>query len=185
MARRIRRHSMERLELYDLDKLITIPTINYQLPPPLPPPRKYQQRRPSMNPTFERYKFLCNMTRSETDPIYAATPMFTTIPQLSQVKSHRQLLGSYVRLENVTPLSCAPSKSPEPPKIINEEKENEDHHNGSIENEHEQENNDKENQSDSGSSRSDEQENVNVDDILNDDHTNEIVEQIFKRDEKN
>jgi hypothetical protein len=173
---------MERLELYDLDKLITIPTINYQLPPPLPPPRKYQQRRPSMNPTFERYKFLCNMTRSETDPIYAATPMFTTIPQLSQVKSHRQLLGSYVRLENVTPLSCAPSKSPEP-KIINEEKEND--HNGSIENEHEQENDDKENQSDSGSSRSDEQENVNVDDILNDDHTNEIVEQIFNRDEKN
>jgi hypothetical protein len=108
--------------------------------------------------------------------------MFTTIPQLSQVKSHRQLLGSYVRLENVTPLSCAPSKSPEP-KIINEEKEND--HNGSIENEHEQENDDKENQSDSGSSRSDEQENVNVDDILNDDHTNEIVEQIFNRDEKN
>jgi hypothetical protein len=139
-----------------------------------------------MNPTFERYKFLCNMTRSETDPIYAATPMFTTIPQLPQAKSPRQLLGSYVRLENIKPLSSAPSKSPEPKntKIINEEKENEDDHNGSIENEHEQKNDDKENQSDSGSNRSDEQENVN-DDILGDDHITEIVEQIFHRDGKN
>jgi hypothetical protein len=190
MARLIRRHSMERLELYDLDKLITIQPINDQLPPPLPPPRQpHYHRRPSINPTLERYQFLCNMTRNKTDPVYAATPMFTTIPQSSKEKPHRQLLGCYIRLENVKPI-CVTSPtsptSPEPKKVqvvkdIEEEKgkENEDENDSSVEKE---ENNDDEDHS-SGSS-SDEQENAEGD-ILNDDKDDKgIVEQIFNRDKK-
>ena len=170
MASLIRRHSMERLELYDLDKLITIPTINHQLPPPLPPPRKCPQRRPSMNPIYERYKFLCNTTRNKTDPIYAATPMFTTIPQSSQEKSPRQLLGSYIRLENVKQLPGVSFTTPEPKstEIIEEEKENEDNH---------KEVNGTEKQSDNGSSSSDEQKN-------DDDYTKDIIEEIINRDAK-
>jgi hypothetical protein len=115
MARLIRRHSMERLELYDLDKLIQLQ------PSLLPPTCKRQDRRPSINPTFERYQFLCNMTRSKTDPIYAATPMFTTIPQSLEEKTHRQLLGSQVPLQNVKPIT----------EDTEEEKENDDHKNKS------------------------------------------------------
>lgn len=172
MARLIRRYSMERLELYDLDKLITIP-------PPIPPARKCHERRPSMNPTYERYKFLCNMTRSKTDPIYAATPMFTTIPQSSQENTSRQLLGSYIRLENVKPLSLVSSKSSEPKsvKIIEVKKQNEDDRNGNIQT---KENNENENQFDNGSNSSDNDEVEGY----NDDYTKGIVEQIFNRDQK-
>ena len=126
MARLIRRNSMERLELYDLDKLIP----NYQLQPSLPPTHKRQDRRPSINPTFERYQFLCNMTRSKTDPIYAATPMFTTIPQSIEEKTHRQLLGSLIRLENVKPLTSTTSE-PISTEIIEEGKDSDDHKNQS------------------------------------------------------
>jgi hypothetical protein len=187
MAHLIRRRSMERLELYDLDKLST----NYQLPPPLPPPRiPHYHRRLSMNPTLERYQFLCNMTRNKTDPIYAATPMFTTIPQTSKEKFHRQLLGSYIRLENVKPLTPTIPKSPEPKQIEiikdknkqqEEEKENEDN------NDDEKEENDDQfsGSSSSSSSSSDEQEKDNGNDILHDDDDKKgIVEQIFDRNKK-
>ncbi len=175
MDRLIRRHSMERLELYDLDKL----TNNHQLPPPLPPPRKPLIRRPSMNPSFERYQFLCNMTRSKTDPIYAATPMFTTIPQSSQEKSHRQLIGSYIRLENVTPILPTIPTSPEPKKseIIEDkkekdEKENEAKEDGDVD--------DKESQF--SSSSSDEQEVAGGNDDDDGDDKKGIIEQILNRD---
>ena len=109
MARLVRRYSMERLELYDLDKLIT----NYQLQSPVPPTRKCQDRRSSINPTYERYQFLCNMTRSRTDPIYAATPMFTTIPQSMKEETHRDLF------DHVQSLSSKPIST----EIIGDEQE--------------------------------------------------------------
>ncbi len=168
MASLIRRHSMERLELYDLDKL----EINCQSPPPLPPSRNSSYRRPSMNPSVERYQFLCNMTRTKTDPIYAATPMFTTIPQSSQEKTPRQLIGSYIRLENIKPIASETPISPEPKKIeILKDKDQK-------ENNTDDDDDDYENQfSSSSSSSSDEQE-------ADDGDKKNIVEQIFNRHEK-
>ncbi len=199
MAHLIRRHSMERLELYDLDKFSTSQSNNYQLPPPLPPPRisyhhhHHHHRRTSINPTLERYQFLCNTSRSKTDPIYAATPMFTTIPQSSQEKPHRQLLGTYIRLENVKPLPLKTPISPEPKKIEiikdkeeenKEEKENESG-GGEKEDNH---NSDDESSSSSSSSSSDEQEKAGGgnDEILNDDDNDKkgVVEAVFNRDKK-
>ncbi len=188
MARLIRRHSMERLELYDLDKLITMPSINYEIPPPLPPPR-IPHRSPSIKPSLESYQFLCNMTRNKTDPIYAATPMFTTIPQASQEKPHRQLLGSYARLENVKPLPLITVKSPEPKKVeIVKDKENENDVNekeGNDDDDEEKEDDD-DDEKESSSSSTDEEENPGGDDILIDDDKNNkgVVEQILNRDKK-
>jgi len=195
MAHLIRRHSMERLELYDLDKFSTSQSNNYQLPPPLPLPRisyhhhHHHHRRTSINPTLERYQFLCNTSRSKTDPIYAATPMFTTIPQSSQEKPHRQLLGTYIRLENVKPLPLKTPISPEPKKIEiikdknkqqEEKKENEDNNDDKKE-----ENDDQFSGSSSSSSSSDEQEKNNGNDILHDDDDKKgIVEQILNRNKK-
>lgn len=69
MSALIRRHSMEHLQLYDLDSMF-----NKDL-------SEHFHRRPSIQVNNgERYKFLCNSTRTRLDPIYAATPMFTTIP---------------------------------------------------------------------------------------------------------
>ncbi|CAF1364677.1 unnamed protein product [Adineta steineri] len=193
MARLIRRQSMERLELYDLDKLLAIPSINFDLspPPPIPPPRKSHPRRASMNPTFERYQFLCNMTRNKTDPIYAATPMFTTIPQLYQEKTHRQLLGSYVRLENVKPLSPKIIVSPEPKsaEILEEEKENEgnrdDDDDGDAMAMEKNDNDGDGNQfSGSSSSSSSEQEEDDGNYLDDDDDQKGVVEQIFNRHKK-
>lgn len=191
MAHLIRRRSMERLELYDLDKFST----NYQLsPPPLPPPRiPHNHRRPSMDPSWERYQFLCNMARSKTDPIYAATPMFTTIPSTSKEKPHRQLLGSYIRLENVKPLPDDISKSPEPKKIeiiidANGTGEVENDNDEEKENTEEKNDDDDDNNQFSGSgSDSDDEENQaggggGGDD--DDNNTKGIVEQIFNRDKK-
>ena len=101
MADLIRRQSMEHLEVYDLDKILPKPSVDHQLPPPLPPPRQCH-RRASLNVNSSRYQFLCSTKRTRTDPIYSATPMFTTIP--STPTSDRQLLGSSTRLRNVTPL---------------------------------------------------------------------------------
>lgn len=109
MARLIRRPSMENLVLYDLDKLKMIPSANF---------KSYSFRRPSINPKYERYQFLCNAQRSKIDPIYAATPMFTTIPQ-SREEIHQQLIESSIRLENLRILSQRSSK-------VDEEKENDE-----------------------------------------------------------
>ncbi|CAF2656221.1 unnamed protein product [Rotaria sp. Silwood2] len=113
MSHRIRRNSMEHLELYDLDKLKTNPSTNYQLTSQISSSYKHHQHRYSLiNPQYERYPFLCNIKRSKIDPIYAATPMFTTIPQSSNEESYQQFIdSSYIPLENVKPLSRLPSKS--------------------------------------------------------------------------
>ena len=176
MARLIRRHSMERLELYDLDNFGN----NQQLPPPLPPPRKTVIRRPSMNPSLERYQFLCNMSRTKTDPIYAATPMFTTIPQTSQERSHRQLLGSFIRSENVKPVSTMTPLSP-PPKTPNtiedtQEEDGKENEADDVDGDYDQFG------SNSSSSSSDEQETGGGND--DDDDTKGIVQQIFDRHKK-
>ena len=185
MTRLIRRHSMERLELLDLDQYGG----NYQLPPPLPPPRKSHLRRPSMNPTVERYQFLCNTTRSRTDPIYAATPMFTTIPQSSQKKFPRQLLGAYVRPENVKPVAAETPKSPEPNTDETDEgegkEEEEEDENPEGEEDNADDDDDDDNQS-SSSSSSDENEDAGGGGDDDDDNENKgVVEQIFTRDKKN
>lgn len=185
MTRLVRRRSMERLQLYDLDKLIA--------PAPVTRLREAQQRRSSMNPAHERYKFLCNTTRAQQDPVYAATPMFTTIPQSSQVKPRRQLLGSYIRLENVRPL---PVKTPESPKPQTAEPIEED--NGADEasvddaqpnNDDDDGNGDDNGQPDSGSSSSDSEHKQGHDgDDGNDDagvdQEKGIVEQLFGTEKK-
>ena len=179
---------MERLELYDLDKLVTTPWINGQLPPPLPPPRKTQFRRPSMNPSFERYQFLCNMSRSKTDPIYAATPMFTTIPQSIHDKTHRQLLGTYIRLENVKPVEPTIPKSPEPMtnETTEEREEEEEEEENDDDDDKENEDGDDDNDFSGSGSSSDENDNDDDDDILEDDDEKKgVVEQIITRDKKN
>ncbi|CAF1019711.1 unnamed protein product [Adineta ricciae] len=189
MTRLIRRRSMERLELYDLDKLATAPSTNCSLrASPLPPPRQTPQRRSSMNPAYERYKFLCNMSRSQTDPIYAATPMFTTIPQSSQDYSQRQLLGSSIRLENVRPLSPKMPKSPVPKtaEIIEEEKENEDERSEDFQLDNKNEDKENDNISiDSGSGDDNNDRDVVNDDDDDDADHKSIVEQIFNRDREN
>lgn len=195
MARFIRRRSMERLELYDLDQY----TQNQrECPPPLPPPRNpLLQRRTSMNPTVERYQFLCNMTRNRTDPIYAATPMFTTIPHSSYQDSHRHILGSYIRSENVKPISSEiPVQSPEPEKKQTvkqqiDEKENESEEKQDIYVNHPdtESDNDGDDEEFSGSSSSDDdgdnQKKKKDDDKDDDDQTQGIVEKIFNRDKTN
>lgn len=188
MARFIRRRSMERLELYDLDQYTRN---HYQSPPPLPPPRNPLQRRPSMNPSIERYQFLCNTTRNRTDPIYAATPMFTTIPHSSYQDSHRHILGSYIRSENVKPISSeTPVQSPEPEKkqAVKEqtdEKENESEENQVNVNhpDTESDNDGDDEEFSSGSSSSDDdQKKKKKDDDDDDDQKQGVVEQIFDRD---
>lgn len=72
MSTLIRRRSMEQLQLYDLDQVLNKESSHDF------------HRRPSVQVnTGERYQFLCNSTRTRLDPIYAATPMFTTIPSSS------------------------------------------------------------------------------------------------------
>lgn len=105
MADLIRRQSMEHLDVYDLDKILPKPSVNHQLPPPLPPSRQCH-RRASLNVNTSRYQFLCSTKRTRNDPIYSATPMFTTIPSTttSPTTANRPLLGSSTRLRNMKPL---------------------------------------------------------------------------------
>lgn len=58
---------MENLKLYDLDEIDS----------------KIAETQSLSLSKFdsERYQFLCNANRIRNDPIYAATPMFTTIPR--------------------------------------------------------------------------------------------------------
>mgnify|MGYP001048331833 FL=1 len=176
MARLIRRRSMERLELYDLDKFNSSSST-------LTSPRKNPgYRRSSMNPSIERYQFLCNMSRYRTDPIYAATPMFTTIPYSTRDKSQRQLLGVYIPEDNVKILHSSDEKQCiqkldvkyDDDDGVNNDNENEKNIND------EKENADDENQFSSSAS-----ENENDDDdgeVLKDEKG--IVEQIINRDRK-
>jgi hypothetical protein len=156
MAQKIRRNSMEHLQLYDLDKL-TILTSNHQLPPPLPPPRKCQSHLPS-DIAFERYQFLCDMTRHKTDPIYAKTPMFRTIPQSKPVEYHRRVLGTRFPPHIITPiLTTSPnSEEPESAETDNEEEE-------------EQENADEDDKQDSDNDDGDDDDNDDDDDDDDDD----------------
>jgi len=190
MAERIRRDSMEHLELYDLDQ-ITILKSNKQIPPPLPPPREQQHHLPP-NFAFERYQFLCDMTRNKEDPVYAATPMFKTIPHSTPVKHCRQLLGSRIPSKIVTPISItspmSPTslKSPEPEsaRIDNDTKEEQEEESSDEDEDENSDNDDNgsdENEDDSSSS----EDNNDNDDILNDDRDNRgIVETIFNRHKK-
>jgi hypothetical protein len=95
MNSRIRRRSMEQLQLYDLDNLQSSSDESLSPPPPLPP------LRPIGNFFIQRYEFLCNARRTRLDPIYAATPMFTTIPSSSSFRIPRQSLSLAMRLPNV------------------------------------------------------------------------------------
>ena len=117
------------------------------------------------------------MARAKIDPIYAATPMFTTIPQTVQEKSHRQLLGSHVRAENIKFLhdTASESESSEEVEEVEEEekKENED-------GKDQEETADNGNQFDSHSSDEDK----NGDNDVLDDDNKGVVEQIFNRDRK-
>ncbi|CAF0906000.1 unnamed protein product [Rotaria sordida] len=110
MSHIIRRHSMEHLELYDLDKL----KINYQLTSQLSPTCKDNHPYSLINSKHEHDQFLCNIKRNKIDPIYAATPMFTTIPQrLNEENCQQQLIDSSIHLENIKTLSCRSLKSTE------------------------------------------------------------------------
>lgn len=179
MAHRIRRNSMEHLRLYDLDKL----TLNSQLPPPLPRPLEH---RPD---TFQRYHFLCDIARHKTDPVYAATPMFRTIPNSHLVKHRRQLFGTRLPKKIVTPISTPSTKSDEPlsPGQDNEEEkeqEDEEEEEESSEEEDQESDDDDDGGGDSGgddindSSSSSSSED---DDFGDDDDDRGIVEQLFNR----
>ena len=188
MARLIRRRSMERLELYDLDKFISVASADQQLPPPLPPARAHW-RRPSANATLERYQFLCNTTRTKTDPIYAATPMFTTIPQSpGKAPVSRQLLGSYMRAENIHPIVVKSTERKAAPATIDQVDDEEE------EDEEEQEPNERiitkstsdnpEPPNSDGSSESSTDSDEQEDDPLLDDDDKGVIEQILNRDTK-
>ena len=199
MARLIRRHSMERLELYDLDTFIPVPCVDRQLPPPLPPARAHW-RRPSANATLERYQFLCNTTRTKTDPIYAATPMFTTIPPSPGTGLvSRQLLGSHVRADNIHPIAVKSADRKVAPAKIDQLAEVEVDDNDEEEEESEllpppppserniakgtgdnSEPPNSDGSSESSSTGSDEQD----EDPLLDDDDKDVIEQIFNRDTK-
>ncbi|CAM2723808.1 unnamed protein product [Rotaria socialis] len=120
MMHRTCRRSMEKLNIYDSN---TSPSISSkpQLPPPLPPPRK-NRRHLYNGETFERYHFLCNMKRHRTDPIYAATPMFSTIPQSTPVKHTRTLLGAYIPSYIIKPLPIQSPMSTTSPELSNANK---------------------------------------------------------------
>lgn len=116
MAQLIRRRSMEHLELYDLDEL--------KLNPSAPELRSIckhpHHRRSSVNTTYDRYQFLCNTKRTQMDPIYAATPMFTTIPRSSDDEYDQTYFSSSIKS-----VSHSSSKSNNN-GIIEEDKEIED-----------------------------------------------------------
>ncbi|UJR14634.1 hypothetical protein I4U23_001628 [Adineta vaga] len=199
MAYRIRRESMEHLDLYDLDKINNIMSFrNRRLPPPIPAPRKHRRQLPT-NVTFERYHFLCNMNRHKTDPIYAAVPMFKTLPPSIYIKPRRQLLGTYFPTNIIRPLKNKANKSTESENVdendyenkrdeveqISNDDDDDDDHRAASDND--DDDNDTENQSDESSSSSSSSSRDNDDDgddILDDDNNDNqtVVEQIFNRD---
>jgi hypothetical protein len=175
MAHQIRRYSMEHLELYDLDKLT----------PPIPPPRKSRCRLRTRS-DFDRYEFLCDMNRLKTDPVYAATPMFRTIPQSSQIKHSRQLLGSYLPAEIIKPVLRTSTESESVTTNNDTEEEKEKSDEDADENLDEADDEDEREQSSSSSSsnRSD-SDDKEEEDIFDDDEDKKgILEQIFNRGRK-
>ncbi|CAF1590591.1 unnamed protein product [Rotaria sp. Silwood1] len=200
MDGRIRRRSMEHLELYDLDKLILLSS-NHQLPPPppppLPPPRKYRRRLPASQ-AFERYSFLCDRQRHNTDPIYAATPMFTTISQSTSVKGPRRLLGTRLPsniIKSVSSTSSKPLKSENTEENGDTKKEessdDDDNRPNAIDDNSNKSDNDNDNDNDGrNSSRSSDDDGIddiidNDDDKFDDDDNKQgIVELMFNGDKK-
>jgi hypothetical protein len=171
---------MELLELYDLDKLIP----NRQLPPPLPPPRQHRQHLP---PAFasERYQFLCDMKRHKTDPVYAATPMFTTIPQSKHVQHQRRLLGSHVPATIIKSVSPAFPNSPEPDSAEPDNATDKEEDSDDDQNPDDDDDDDDHQSEDEESSSSSSSDDNNDDDIFGDDDNKKgIVEQIFNRNKK-
>jgi hypothetical protein len=175
---------MENLELYDLDKL-TILTSDRQLPPPLPSPRKHRRPLPP-DYAFERYKFLCDMERHQTDPVYAATPMFTTIPQSKDLKYHRKILGSHVPSKIIQPISPKSPKSAESDLDAEEEqgqeKEEEEEKEESSDEEDDESSDSDDERGGNESSSSSSDDDVNILDDTDDDRG--IVETIFNRHKK-
>jgi hypothetical protein len=209
MAQKIRRNSMEHLQLYDLDKL-TILTSNHQLPPPLPPPRKCQSHPPS-DIAFERYQFLCDMTRHKTDPIYAKTPMFRTIPQSKPVEYHRRVLGTRFPPHIITPILTTSLNSEEPESAETDNEEEEEQENADEDDKQDSDNDDDDDDDDdnddddddddsdgdksrsssssksgSGGSSSSSSSSSDDDDMFNDDDDDKrgIVEKLFDRNKK-
>ncbi|CAF1585199.1 unnamed protein product, partial [Adineta ricciae] len=197
MACRIRRTSMEHLEVYDLDKLHKIlSSRDHHKPPPIPPSREHRHRLPPQL-TFQRYQFLCNMKRHKTDPIYAATPMFTTIPHSIYVRPRRQLLGSYIPAHVITPLNTKLNESDDmkSPALTNNSKEYENDDEKEEGDDHDDDDDDRGRDSDndndddngddqSSSSSSSDDDDDDDDEILNDGDDEHITatEQIFNRD---
>jgi len=175
MAHPIRRKSMEHLEVYDLDKL----TLNRSLPPPLPPPRKHRNPLPA-DFAFKRYQFLCDKKRHETDPVYAATPMFATIPQSDRIKRRRQLFGSRIPTEIIKsiPHTSSESTEPESARTDNDKAKEE----SSDEDDNQESDNDHDDHDEGGEQFSSSSTDDHDDDYLNNDGDKRgIVEQIFNR----
>ena len=200
MAHRIRRSSMERLQILDLDNLTTVSSLRSSLPPPLPPPRKLRCS-PFVNPVVLHSQALYDHSRCQTDPVYAATPMFTTVPQLKPEKHLRHILGSHIPPEIMHPISSAPStpssstlKTPETGKKIgekdntNDEKQDDDDDDDdddrstTNDNDNDDDGDDDKDRSSSSSSSSDDDDDDNNDILNDDDDKKGVVEQIFNRD---
>lgn len=186
MNYRMRRKSMEQLELYDLDQIKP----RYSKPPPLPPPRQ-QRQQPCQLPSdvaFQRYSFLCDMTRLQTDSNYASTPMFSVIPQQKKVRYHRQMLGTRFPANIVKPIASKSSKNADDDGEENEDDNETKSHprkyeEESSEDEEEEEEESSEEFDDDGDdwSSSESSDNAGGGD---DDNDKGIVEQIFNRDRK-
>lgn len=176
MSNRIRRRSMENLILYDIDQLNSSP-------PPLPPPREHRQQLPKQF-AFERYRFLCDMQRHLTDPIYAATPMFTTILPTVQIKSPRRILGLRIPNEIIKartpPASSSSSDSSQSSDTDNQSKDK-----SSDDDDDEDRNQNSDNDDGGGDQSSSSSSSSSNDDADDDDDDDKgIVEQIFNRDRK-
>jgi hypothetical protein len=194
---------MEQLELWDLDELTRVPS-NYELPrpspiplprpPPIPPPRQ-NQRQILRNSSFDYYKFLCDPTRCEKDPVYDATPMFTTIPQSKHVKYHHHLLGCHFPANIVTPISTESPKSPEPSSADTdkdkEEQEQEKEKEGEEEDDDDDDEDDDKSSDDDDDDDDDRKESSsssssedNDDNIFDNDDKKGVVQQLFDRHKK-
>lgn len=194
---RIRRSSMENLHLLDLDRWACRQGEGEAPPPPpLPPPRPHL--RSSM---IEHSRTLYDVTRSQNDPIYARTPMFTTIPRTNQEFHPRQIIGAHVPPEIIrpnstpsTPQSANKSKDTEADDERTEEEEEEDKKEDSPNKTNRNDDDDDDDRSGSGGGGNDSESSTDsdekhdddddADEILKDDDDDKrsIVEQIFNRD---
>ena len=180
MNYRMRRKSMEQLELYDLDQIKP----RYSKPPPLPPPRQQRQLSPmGLPPSQSRVQ-----SQIQTDSNYASTPMFSVIPQQKKVRYHRQMLGTRFPANIVKPIASKSSKNADDDGEENED-DNETksyprkYEEESSEDEEEEEEESSEEFDDDGDdwSSSESSDNAGGGD---DDNDKGIVEQIFNRDRK-